>query len=251
MRLFTEEECRRAVGLPFEIQQQLRSGDFAFITEMGRQLQIDEQVLCSANYMVNVFFIRRSYLSYDRHIVSTAALMLACKTHNYKRQNKRLYPNTFASTYHSVLHKRLHFTSERQPPVFDDALKGEYLVKIFKAEFKLLKTLEFDVDFDQPLYHLGYIIDTLYTNIEDKTVFMTMARVMANESLRSIAPLCIKPIGVATACVVLAGVICNLPRPQNLVINNADVWWTVISPDLTLAEITQAIRLIMEALTLK
>ena len=251
MKLFSEEDCRRAVGLPFEIQQQLRSGDFAFITEMGRQLQIDEQVLCSANYMVNIFFIRRSYLNYDRHIVSTAALMLACKTHNYKRQNKRIYPSIFASTYHSVLHRRLHTTFERQPPVFDEALKTEYLIKIFKAEFKLLKTLEFDVDIDQPLNYLESIISKLYTNIEDKNVFLTMSRVMANESMRSIAPLCIKPIGVATACVVLAGVICNLPRPQNLVLINADIWWTVISPELTLPEITQAIRLIMEALTLK
>jgi Cyclin, N-terminal domain len=251
MKLFTEEDCRRAVGLPFEIQQQLRSGDFAFITEMGRQLQIDEHVLCTANYMVNLFFIRRSYLNYDRHIVSTAALMLACKSHNYKRLNKKIYPNTFASTYHSVLHRRLHSTSERQPPVFDDTLKTEYLVKIFKAEFKLLKTLEFDVDIDQPLYYLESIINKLYTNIEDKTMFLTMARVMTNESMRSIAPLCIRTLGVAVACVVLAGVICNLPRPQNLVLINADVWWTVISPDLTLAEITQAIRLIMEALTLK
>ena len=222
MKLFTEDECRRAVGLPFEIQQQLRSGDFAFITEMGRQLQIDEQVLCTANYMVNVFFLRRSYLSYDRHIVSTAALMLACKTHNFKRQGKRIYPNTFASTYHSVLHRRLHSTSERQPPVFDDALKVEYLVKIFKAEFKLLKTLEFDVDIDQPLFYLESIINKLYTNIEDKAIFLTMARVMANESMRSIAPLCIRTIAVALACVVLAGVICNLPRPQHLVLVNAE-----------------------------
>lgn len=251
MKLFIEDDCRRAVGLPFEIQQQLRSGDFAFITEVGRQLQIDEQVLCSANYMVNVFFTRRSYLSYDRHILSTAAIMLACKIHNYKRQNKRIYPNSFASTYHSVLHRRLHSTSERQPPVFDDALKADYLVKIFKAEFKLLKTLEFDVDIDQPLYYVEEIINKLYVNIDEKTVFLTMSRVMANESMRSIAPLCVRPLGVATACVVLAGVICNLPRPQNLVQINTDAWWTTISSDLTLAEVTQAIRLIMEALTLK
>ncbi|OMJ91057.1 hypothetical protein SteCoe_6413 [Stentor coeruleus] len=250
MKIFPEEECRRAVGLPFEIQQQLRSGDFAFITEMGRQLQIDENVLCSANYMVNLFFIRRSYLNYDRHIISTAALMLACKTHNFRRQNKRIYPNTFASTYHSVFHRRMH-GADRQPPVFDDTLKAEYLMKIFKGEFKLLKTLEFDVDIDLPLYYLENVISKLYTNIEDKNVFMTMARVMANESLRSIAPLCVRTQAVAVACVVLAGVICNLPRPQHLVLINAESWWTIVSPDLTLQEITQAIRLIMEAITMK
>jgi hypothetical protein len=250
MRLFSEEECRRAVGLPFEIQQQLRSGDFAFVTEMGRQLQIDEAVLCSANYMINVFFIRRSYLNYDRHILSTAALMLACKMHNFRRQNKRILPNTFASTYHSVLYRRLH-APDRQPPVFDDALKVEYVGKIFKAEFKLLKTLEFDMDIDLPLHYLEPIICKLYTNIEDKNVFLTMARVMANESMRSIAPLCVRTLAVAVACVVLAGVICNLPRPQHLLQINAESWWTAVSEDLTLAEVTQAVRLIMEALTLK
>jgi hypothetical protein len=78
-----------------------------------------------------------------------------------------------------------------------------------------------------------------------------MARVMANESMRSIAPLCIRTIAVALACVVLAGVICNLPRPQHLVLVNAEAWWTVVSPDLNLNEINQAIRIIMEALTLK
>ena len=251
MKLFTEEECRRAVGLPFDIQQQLRSGDFAFISELGRQLQIDDYVLCSANYMVNVFFIRRSYLNYDRHILSTAALMLACKTHNFKKQDKRILPNTFASTYHSVLYRRLHSTPDRQPPVFDEALKSEYLVKIFKAEFRLLKTLEFDVDIDLPLFYLESVVNKLYTNIEDKAVFLTMSKVMANESMRSIAPLCVKTLAVSVACVVLAGIMCGLPRPQNLAISNPDTWWTLVSPSLNLAEITQAVRLIMEALTFK
>lgn len=252
MRLFTEQECRQGVGLPFEIQQRLRSGDFAFITEMGRNIQLDEQVLCTANYMINVFFTRRSYLNYDRHIVSTSALILACKLHNFKKQNKRVYPVTFVSCYHNIIHSKLHTNSERQPPVFDENLKADYLNKVFKAEFKLMKTLEFDMEIDLPIYYLESIIEKLYVGVDDRGVFHTMARVMANESLRSIAPLCVRPLAVAVGCVVLAGVICNLPRPQNLImINNPEEWWTNVSPDLQLSEITQAVRLIMEALTLK
>ncbi|CAG9315656.1 unnamed protein product [Blepharisma stoltei] len=252
MRLFSEQECRQGVGLPFEIQQKLRSGDFAFVTEMGRNLQLDEQVLCTANYMINVFFTRRSYLNYDRHIVSTSALILSCKLHNFKRQNKRIYPIAFVSYYHNIIHSKLHTNSDRQPPVFDENLKAEYLSKIFKAEFKLMKTLEFDMEIDLPIYYLDLIIDKLYAGVEDRAIFLTMARVMANESMRTIAPLCIRALAVAVASVVLAGVICNMPRPQQLIrIPNPEEWWTNVSPDLQLSEITQAMRIIMEALTLK
>lgn len=250
MRLFSEEECRKAVGLPFEIQQQLRSGDFAFVTEMGRQLQIDEHVLCTANYMINLFFIRRSYLNYDRFIVSTSALMLACKIHNFRRQGKRIYPSNFASTYHSVYHRRLHNTTDKQPPVFEDSLKSEYLAKIFKAEFKLLKTLEFDVDIDMPLNHLDYVVGRLYQDQIQNSVFMTMCKVMANESMRSIAPLCVKVVSVTVACVVLAAVVCGLPRPQEIYANN-ETWWKLVADEVSIGEITQAVRLVMEAITLK
>lgn len=249
MRIFSEDECRKAVGLPFEIQQQLRSGDFAFITEMGRQLQIDEQVLCTANFMVNLFFTRRSYLNYDRFIVNTAALMLSCKIHNFRRQNKRINPNTFATTYHGVYHRRLHLNTDRQPPIFEDSLKSEYLAKIFKAEFKLLKTIEFDVDVDLPLNYLNFVIEKVYRENLDNGVFLTMCKVMANESMRSIAPLCVKTLAVAIACVVLAGVVCALPRPQEVTGN--ENWWLAVSSDVSISEITQAIRLIMEAITLK
>jgi hypothetical protein len=250
MRLFSEEDCRKAVGLPFEIQQQLRSGDFAFVTEMGRQLQIDEQVLCTANYMVNLFFIRRSYLNYDRFIVSTSALMLACKIQNFRRQGKRIYPSNFASTYHSVYHRRLHSTSDKQPPVFEDSLKSEYLAKIFKAEFKLLKTLEFDVDIDLPLNHISFVVSRLYKDQQDNNVFITMCKVMANESMRSIVPLCARVLSIAVACVVLAAVVCGLPRPQDAA-GEGETWWKVVSEEVTIGEITQAVRLIMEAITLK
>ena len=251
MKLLNEEECRTGVGLPFDIQQKLRSGDFAFITEMGRQLQLDEQVLCTGNWMVNLFFIRRSYLNYDRHVVSTAALMLSCKLHNFKRQGKRVYPISFASTYHKIINNK-QSTPQRQP--LDDALKTEYLNKFFKAEFKLLKTLEFDLDIDLPTNYLDEIISKLYMDEkgEDREVFLSMARVMANESMRSIAPLCVNTLGVAVACVVLAAVVCNKPRPHELEsIQNPDFWWLTVSSELTLEEITQAVRLINEAITIK
>lgn len=134
--------------------------------------------------------------------------------------------------------------------MFEDSLKSEYLAKIFKAEFKLLKTLEFDVDIDMPLNHLDYVVGRLYQDQIQNSVFMTMCKVMANESMRSIAPLCVKVVSVTVACVVLAAVVCGLPRPQEIYANN-ETWWKLVADEVSIGEITQAVRLVMEAITLK
>lgn len=128
-------------------------------------------------------------------------------------------------------------------------MKSEILAKIFKAEFKLLKTIEFEVDIDLPLNYLNFVVGKVYRENSDNGVFLTMCKVMANESMRSIAPLCVRTLAVAVACVVLAGVVCALPRPQEVTGN--ENWWLVVSSDVSINEITQAIRLIMEAITLK
>jgi len=51
------------------------------------------------------------------------------------------------------------------------------------------------------------------------------------------------------ACVVLAAVVCGLPRPQE--VTGSENWWLVVSNEVSIGEITQGIRLIMEAITLK
>ena len=249
MKYLTEEESRRGTGLPFEEQQRLRNGDFTFLTEFGTYLQLDETVMCTANYIVNLFFLRRSYLQYDRFIVSAGAIMLACKILNFKRQDSRIIPSKIANKFHALVQNKILQNQTAQP--YDEQVEKEYMRKIFKAEFKLIKTLEFDFDIELPLFYTEFIVDKLYSGCEDKLTVLTMAHVMANECMRSIAPLCLHPLVVGIGCVVLAGVICNMPRPHELLLENPEKWWTYISPSISLADITRAVSLILEAISIK
>lgn len=85
-----------------------------------------------------------------------------------------------------------------------------------------MKTLEFDFEIELPMDYIEKIVDTLYTHCEDRNLILTMARAMANESFRSIANLCMPALTIATASVVLAGVICNMPKPHELLLENAE-----------------------------
>ena len=248
MILLSEDECRRGVGIPFEIQQKLRSGDFAFISEMGRQIQLEEQVMCTANYMVNLFFVRRSYLNYERYFVCTAALMLAGKVHNFKKQNKRVYARDYVVVANNIWSRR-QSTGSGQVSM-DDTTKTEHLRKLFKAEYKLLKTLEFDLEIDLPVHYIREIIEKIYQGVEEPKlqVLASMARVMANESMRSIAPLCLPTLAVAVGSVILGSVMCQLPAPTELINLRQPEWWLEVSDSLQLDDINSAMRLILEAI---
>ena len=239
MKLLSEADCRRGTGLPFEEQQILRSGDYTFLTELGNKLLLDDHVACTANYMLNLFFLRRSYLQFDRRMICAAAIMLASKITNFKVQDARLRPTKIVNMLHLVM---------RSPQPFDEK---EYLRRLFKAEYKLLKTLEYDFEIELPIDYIDTVIERLYGGCEDKNMLSTMSRVMGNECMRSIAPICLPLLSVATASVILAGVICNMPRPYELLLENPDKWWTYISPDLQLEDITRAVSLILEAISLK
>lgn len=242
MKLLSEQECRLGTGLPFEEQQILRSGDYTFLTELGYKLLLNDYVICTANYLLNLFFIRRSYLQFDRRMICAAAIMLSSKITNYKVQESRLRPAKIVSMLHAMLSNR----SNPQP--YDEK---EYLRKLFKAEYKLLKTLECDFEVDLPIDYIDVIVEKLYAGCEDRNMLSTMSRVMANECMRSIAPMCLPVLAVAAASVILAGVICNMPRPYELLLDNPEKWWTYISPELQLEDITRAVSLILEAISLK
>jgi hypothetical protein len=66
--------------------------------------------------------------------------------------------------------------------------------------------------------------------------------------MRSIAPLCVGAEALAVACVVLSGQVCNMPRPHELLLDDPEYWWRHVNPALTLDEINQALRLLLEAL---
>jgi hypothetical protein len=200
--------------------------------------------MCTANYIANLFFSFNSYLNYDRFIYNTAALLLAAKLHDEKRQ-----ASDFSKKFHNVYHcKVMAKGSHRPAPPYESHHEKDYLNRIFKAELQLMKNLGFDLEVDLPINYLERILKRLYPRTDDKLQIYSISRALANEVMRSIAPLCVRTEALAVACVVLSGQVCNMPRPHELLLDDPEHWWRVINPDLTLEEINQALRLLLEAL---
>lgn len=87
--------------------------------------------------------------------------------------------------------------------------------------------------------------------MEDTTIISNIASAISNESMRSVALLCIPAVPISVACVTLAGVICNMPRPHELLIDNADLWWQAVDPDIDPVQIHLATKTILDCLVAK
>ena len=243
MHLLQESVCAQGTGIPFDKQQLLRSGDYTFVTELGHMLKLDDRILCVANYLVNYFFTFRSYVNYDRHIVCTAALMLSCKLHDEKNT-----ASNFAKQYYTMQYKMKQMMT---PPPYESRHESENLEKIFKAELKILKTIQFDLEVDVPITHVDELVHRLFSHVEDRAILLNISRAFGNECMRSIAPLCLPPRVVAIACVLLAGVVCQLVNIEEFAGGREQAWCERMCPGADVNEIAKAMKMILDALTMK
>ena len=243
MLLLQESKCVQGTGIPFDKQQLLRSGDYTFVTELGHLLKLDDRILCVANYLVNFFFTFRSYVNYDRHIVCTAALMLACKLNDEKNT-----ASNFAKYFYTMTCK---IKNMQTPPPYESKHESENLEKIFKAELKILKTIQFDLEVDVPINHVDELVHHLFGHLEDRAILLNIARAFGNECMRSIAPLCVHPRIVAIACVLLAGVVCQLVNIEDFTGGREVEWAAHLVPGVEVNDIARAMKMILDALTTK
>ena len=243
MLLLQESVCVQGTGIPFDKQQLLRSGDYTFVTELGHLLKLSDRILCAANYLVNFFYTFRSYVNYDRHVVCTAALMLSCKLHDEKNTS-----SNFAKQLYAMTCKVKH---QQTPQPYESRHETENLEKIFKAELKILKTIQFDLEIDVPLNYIDDLVHRLFSHLEDRAMLLNISRAFGNECMRSIAPLCIQPRTVAVACVLLAGVVCQLVNIEDFTGGREVEWAARMAPGVDVNEIACAMRLVLDALASK
>lgn len=243
MHLLQESVCTQGTGIPFDKQQLLRSGDYTFVTELGHMLKLEDHILCVANYLVNYFFTFRSYVNYDRHVVCTAALMLSCKLHDEKNS-----ASNFAKQFYTMQCKMKQMQT---PPPYESRHESENLEKIFKAELKILKTIQFDLEVDVPISHVDDLVHRLFSHVDDRAILLNISRAFGNECMRSIAPLCVPPRVVAVACVLLAGVVCQLVNIEDFTGGREQTWVDRMCPGINAGDIARAMKMILDALTMK
>lgn len=243
MLLLQESMCMQGTGIPFDKQQLLRSGDYTFVTELGHLLKLSDRILCAANYLVNFFYTFRSYVNYDRHVVCTAALMLACKLHDEKNSS-----STFAKQLYAMTCKVKNVLT---PPPYESRNESENLEKLFKAELKILKTIQFDLEIDLPLDYVDELVYCLFANLEDRAMLLNVSRAFGNECMRSIAPLCVSSRTVAVACVLLAGVVCHLVNIEEFTEGREAEWAARVVPGVNVDDIARAMKMILDALATK
>jgi hypothetical protein len=84
-------------------------------------------------------------------------------------------------------------------PPFEQKILQDYKNKLTKAELTILKTLQFNIEVDLPHDHLQVVIESLYEGLEDNKILLNIANSISNESMRSVAPMCLPVLPVSTA----------------------------------------------------
>ena len=115
----------------------LRIGNSAYIQETCEKLGLRPETVAVALTYTNLFFLRKSYLNYDRALVCCASMFIACKL-LYEKMNIML----FCREYWQITHK-----GSICPPISEESRK-QITENIFKIECDVLNTINFKLDLE-------------------------------------------------------------------------------------------------------
>eukprot|EP00347_Sterkiella_histriomuscorum_P003972 403362233 len=205
-------------GISSETQDQIRIGSTQYILDVGKFLDLNSQVIQTAIIYNQLFFLKKSYLNYEKELYQNAALYLASKNLNHKRK---------ISDFCLYYHKLKYLGSLYKPPQ-ENQIK-QLSEDICIAECKLLQHIDYLMEVDLPGMFIEKFTRLLYEkqdyntdgNQHSSSIVVSwqninrIAIAAANDTFYTPVNVLFSPQSIAVACVIFAAMKFGMPIPFN------------------------------------
>lgn len=132
---------------PYKIVYELKNSCAQFIMDLSTKLNISFSMTGLAIHLVHYFFFKNSYINYDRFIMSTACIILACKI-----LDTHIKLDNVCASY-------LRLISETQEnPLLDEQKMQKIRDKVCIYEAELLKTINYNLNYELGFTHIEGLV---------------------------------------------------------------------------------------------
>lgn len=109
-----------------------------FIIETGSELNLRNETVAVSLMQTNLFFLRKSYLNFDRSLVCCASIFIACKV-LYEKVNV----NHLCIKYWNTKNK-----GNGVPPPITEEERKKVIDTIYRLECEILRLIDFKLDLE-------------------------------------------------------------------------------------------------------
>ena len=164
------------------------------ITSSSKNLPVE--IASLAMLYTNYFFVKNSFLNFDKRLISTASILIALKTENHQGR--------FAELVRIYLHKEAKINNNQNKQTILDPVKiQEASEKIALAEMSILKALKFNTRFTLPSEYI-YIYTNLLIKDDLLDQILSISLKIECDSFYSLVNNLFQPYVVALSCIVIA-----------------------------------------------
>ncbi len=154
-------------------------------------------------------------------MIASAAIFLACKVLDQRRKLKDIC---------AVYHKMKYIILGTLKPTLEQNDVDEISKLVVVAESKILRTINYDFNFQLPYSYLTHYCETFYPGTSgafpgvDSSAVHNLALAMVNDCIATVAPLMYHARTVALACVLMAANYLELPAISDEKYYRPDNW---------------------------
>ncbi|TMW61676.1 hypothetical protein Poli38472_010739 [Pythium oligandrum] len=237
--IFTEAELRNSPshrdGMKFKDELILRRKACDFIEKMAKALDLPKLAQISADNYLHRFYMRHSFVRYDKYTVGAACVLLASKVEEVPK--KIGYVTREYIAVRKDIEKDQVFAIQKHDP-------QQIASKIISMEGALLQALAYELTITHPYVFVNERVDRVVRLLQlsddeakrRSTKIKQVAWSFLNDSAYTLACLRLESQDLAAGAVYLAGLYEN-NVPEELCTAEGAPWWEVLStPFLTLQD---------------
>jgi hypothetical protein len=178
-----------------------RLGYCNYIIEIANSLSLQIEICKMAIYYLNCFYVKHSFLCYDKRLMCCASLLLACKM-----EDKKIFINDIV---------RAHLNSKTSLSLFksnnsvDQEVIKDSINQVCFCELKLLQTIGFNVKLTLPIEYVYFYTTFLYPERENE--LNALAFHIEKDSFYTLVNNVFPPFVVALACIFIGCKLLKLP----------------------------------------
>ncbi|CAH0519442.1 unnamed protein product [Peronospora belbahrii] len=232
--IFTDEEMRATPsmrdGMKYTDELILRRNACNFVEKMAKALDLPKLAQISANNFLHRFYMRQSFVRYDKFLVAAACVLLGSKAEESPKKIGYVAKEYIA--VRKIVEKDQIFAIQKHEPQLIAS-------KIISMEGVVLHNLSYELTLSHPYKYINEKVDKVVRlqqlNDQESKVMSSKIKQVAwsflNDSAYTTACLRLESVDLAAGAVYLAGLYESYV-PEDLCTASGQSWWSALSTPL-------------------